>query len=131
MGPATTLAREFMSSRRKGWLLEPRTANLAMLAILSIPVVLSEPFLRNPLFNAISICAWFALPAFSRKWPVWGIIAGFFVLEVFGNVVQGTANLQRDLQGMGIFALMTLVTYLTGCLVRWSVRTVQRLRVAR
>lgn len=126
MGPSTQLAREFIHQKPKTRVLEPVASNLTMLGLFALPALFERAFVANTLFNSGVVAAWFTVPAFSRRWPLWGILGGVLVIELFLFAPAGRANWQRDIPGILQFVAFTLATYLIGWLVRNVVARVRR-----
>lgn len=98
--------------------MSPVAGNATMFVLLSLLYVLHEPFLRSEVVNMLVATSWFVLPAFCRKFPLWGLLAGFAVIELLVIIPQGTADLSRDLPGMTLFAGITVGSFLIGKLLR-------------
>lgn len=118
MGPTTELAKEFVTQVPRRFELTPRDGNIAMLVALALMIVFNRPFLRNEMANLIICASWLVVPMFCRKFPIWGLLAGFAAIELFIIIPQGTANWSNDLTGMTTFAAITFGCYLVGRLVR-------------
>ena len=125
LGPTSNLAREFGQQAGVLWTLGPVQGNMAAFLLMCVPFVLHDAFLRNEWVNGTTILLWGLVPAFCRRWPIWGFVAGVVVLELAVVLPQGRFDWLRELIGMTVMISLTGVCFMLGWAARVTVKRVK------
>lgn len=130
MGPTTALRREFHRKSPTRFTLGEAAGNWLVFSVCAGIVAFSQTFLRVELFNLAMMLLWLGSPAFCRKYPWKGLVAGAILLEILLVVVPGRGQFPQDLIGIAMIFLLTAITYIAGILCRLIARKLRR-RLAR
>ncbi len=120
-GTPSLIAGEF-DRRTALWAIKPLAGNLIMFGLFMVPVIYEYGFLHFDGVNLLTVLSWFTFPAFCRRWPIWGSLAGVLVIEYLLGFQRGRA---MDFAGIAAMIGLTLGSYLIGWLFR---RVVSRAR---
>lgn len=118
MGPSTRLCREFRKRSLPRTTFTPVVGNCVLFLVCASIVVFKSAFLQIDAVNLFLVLAWFLSPAFCRRYPFLGVVAGLVLIELLLVVAPGRASFPNDLVGMSCVFLFTLTSYLTGVAVR-------------
>lgn len=130
MGPTTALSREFRKKSPSRLTLGDSAGNWLAFSICASIVVFRNAFLSVDFLNLVMVLIWFGSPAFCRKYPWKGLLAGALMIELFLIVLPGRGHFPADLIGMSTVFLFTVISYASGILIRSLSRRVRK-RLAR